>query len=392
MTSDILHSRLLSQFACLGDKCEDTCCQSWSMQVDDATLSRCSQKAPELLKAVETEPDGSHIMRKSPDTGLCVKFENGLCGIHKTYGANFLGDACYFYPRVTRQLGGKVIMTAAMSCPEIVRIVLADEHAYALEQASVERLPQSLKNYLPEGLSEDDALAVHQLFLKATEDGSVSAEQIFLRIASVSRSLERIDHKKWPGAVPFYLAHADERLLPPEPDAADPFNVLHALCGLMVAAKKHTSPRLKQTIDDMEKALAVTLDWGAVAIHTTPQSAAAYQQVQAVWREKYAPHYAPLLRRWLQMQLSLSLYPFAGLGATLSERITIIGVRMATIKLALMCGCSITRSVLSQDVVVRVVQSLSRVLDHLGDAAFSLQIYSETGWIQEKRMRALIEN
>ncbi len=232
---------------------------------------------------------------------------------------------------------------------------------------------------------------MHQAFLQAAEDTGASPERIFLRIASASRSLERIDRKGWPQAVPFYLAHADERLLPAESDVADPFNLLHALCGLIVASKKRPSARLKQTIADMEKALAATLDWEKVEIHTTPQSAGAYRRMQTLWREKYSAHYAPLLRRWLQMQLALALYPYAGFGNTLSERITIIGVRLATIKLALMCICSIYGSILSQDVVVRVIQSLSRFLDHLGDAGFSLQIYSETGWTQEKRMRGLLE-
>ncbi len=151
MTHDLLRSRLLSQFTCLGDKCEDTCCQGWSMQMNEAALTRYREQAPELLAAVETEADGSPIMRKDPESGFCVKLEGGLCGIYKAHGNEFLGDACYFYPRVTRSLGNQVIMTAAMSCPEIVRLALADEEPCALEEASADRLPQSLKNYLPEG-------------------------------------------------------------------------------------------------------------------------------------------------------------------------------------------------------------------------------------------------
>jgi len=362
------------------------------MQMDDVTLTRYREKAPQLLSAVETEADGSHIMRKNPESGFCVKLEGGMCGIHKAFGETFLGDACYFYPRVTRALGNRVVMTAAMSCPEIVRLALADEQACGLEDAVADRLPQSLKNYLPEDVSADDALAVHRAFLAATEDTQASAERIFLRIASVSRSFERIDQKSWPQSAPFYLAHADERLLPAASNPADPFNLLHALSGLIVAAKKKPSARLMQTISDMEKALAVTLDWETVQINLTPQSADAYQNIKNIWDTEAAAHYTPILRRWLQMQMALALYPYAGLGNTLSERITIIGVRLATIKLALMCTCSIYGAVLTQDVVVRIVQSLSRFLDHLGDAGFSLQIYSETGWIDEKRMRGLLED
>ncbi len=69
------------------------------------------------------------------------------------------------------------------------------------------------------------------------------------------------------------------------------------------------------------------------------------------------------------------------------ERATLIGVRLATVRLAFMCACDIHGPQLPQEVVIRLLQSLSRFMDHLGDPAFSLQIYAETGWTKEARMR-----
>lgn len=149
------------------------------------------------------------------------------------------------------------------------------------------------------------------------------------------------------------------------------------------------SDRLRQTVSDMERSLGVTLNWQQVLIHLSEHSADVYQQLKDRW-EKTGARYQPILRRYLQMQLSLALFPFSGLGHTINERITIIGVRLATIKLALMCACGIHGPELPQDVVVRVVQSLSRFVDHLGDPAFSSQIYAETGWNRESRMRGLL--
>ncbi len=378
---------LLSRFTCLGDKCEDTCCKGWSMQVDDATLARYRQEAPELLSAVEPAQEAPWIMRKN-GAGYCVKLAGGLCGIHQQYGDRMLSDACHFYPRATRALGAEKVMTATLSCPEIARLAFAAETLdYA--PAEMERLPHSVKNYLPEGMTAEEAMDVHRLFLAATEENT-GAEHIFLRMASVSRSIEMIDKKSWPQAVPMYFKLAEARLPAAETNPADPFNLLHALAGLIVAAKKPMSPRLKQTVDDMEKALAVTLDWENVLIHTTENSLPAYQKLQAWWQSHGAAHYEKILRRFLAMQLSLMLYPFSGLGDSLSERITLVGVRLATVKLAIMCGCAIEGEVLPLDSVVRIVQSLSRFMDHLGDPAFSLAIYRETGWVREARMRGLL--
>lgn len=360
------------------------------MQVDDITRERYKTQAPQLLTSIEQE-DTLWIMRKDPSTSMCVKLEGGRCGIQKNHGDAFLGDACHFYPRVTRALGDEVVMTATMSCPEIVRLMLSEATPNDKEPAEADRLPQSIKNYLPEGMSAEDALAIHQRFLAASEDETASPERIFARIAHVSRKLDALDKNLWLGAVDMLFAQADAALPIPEGNMLDPFNLLHTLCGLIVASKKTPSERLKKTISEMERALEAQLKWDTVEIDATNQSLAAWQGMQILWNEKGARTHARTLRRWLQMQLSLALFPHAGLGETLEERITIIGVRLATIKLALMSACTIYGEILPQEILVRILQSLSRFLDHLGDARFSLLIFAETGWIKEPRMRGLLE-
>lgn len=389
----LLQAALLARFSCLQDKCEDTCCKTWSMQVDDATQQRYRTQAPELMDAIEPEAQspGEWIMRKDPGTACCVKYEQGKCGIQMARGVEFLSDACHFYPRVTRYLAGRPVMTASLSCPEIARLALLEESAPDFfHETQLSRLPQNLRDYAPDGMAAEAALAVHAAFLKAAADTNATAEQTYLRILSVSHSLPMLPIQSWAGALPVYLQLADGRLPPAEPDPRDPFHLLHALAGLIVASHKPMTARLRETLDEMQKALDCTIDWQTAGIAFGPGSEAAWQRMAQLWAHTSA-HYEPLLRRYLQMQMSLALFPFAGLGNTLPERAAIIGVRLATIRLAIMCACSIHGEVLPPETVVRIVQSVSRFLDHLGDSAFSLQIYSETGWVREGRMRGLME-
>ncbi len=389
-----LRTKLVSEFICTADKCADTCCKHWSMQLDSVMLEKYKKDAPELLSAVEEDNDGTFIMRKDSQTGYCVKFTDGKCGIQNSYGEKFLGDACSLYPRITRNIADTVVMTATMSCPEIARIALYGENPFAFEEALFPRLPQEIKNVLPQnllvGLSPEDALNIHKLFIEATEDSSVSAEQIFARINSVSRSLSRVEKKDWLRAASMYFRLADSGLPAPEMNINDPFNLLHSLCGLVVASKKSVPPRLGQTISEMENALHVKLDWKNVLINTSDKSLDAYNNLHTLWKNEMQEVYTPLLKRWLAAQLSSSLYPFAGLGETLPERATIIGVRLAILKLALISTYSINAGKLYQDDVVRVVQSLSRFLDHLANPKFSLEIYAETGWNKENRMLGVL--
>lgn len=356
-----------------------------------ATMERYKNEAPELLLSVghDTTAD-TYVMRKDPKTSYCVKFENGLCGIHKEKGDRFLGDACHFYPRVTRSLGSEVVMTASASCPEIARLIFSSDDGFDFDAVPVERLPTTLKDYLPAELTADEALQVHRAFLQAAADPDADAEKIFARMGSASRSLELIDKKSWPAAAAFYLRNADMRLPEPALSVNDPFNLLIALAGLVIASHKTAGDRLQQTIAEMEQALAAKIDWQTAQIATTDQSLIAYRKMCDAWNTYHAKANQKILRRWLMMQISFNLFPFAGLGATLTERITMIGVRLATFKLALMCACVIKGDALAEEEVVRVAQSLARFLDHLGDAAFSLQIYQETGWVDEARMLGLL--
>lgn len=389
MTSAIKTPAFVKQFSCLGESCEDTCCKGWGMQVDQSTADRYAQSAPELLQFLSGTGE-SCIMQRDALTDYCVKFENGLCGIQKRYGETFLGDACFFYPRMTRALGQSLVMTGALSCPEITRLALFGSNAFEWTESKSERLPQSLVNYLPDSLSEEQAFAIHNAFIAHALSDTRSAARSLMQVYSVAESLENLPVAAWPDAVPFYLEHADSRLQQPEPSDTDPFFLLQALCGLIAAAKKGQQERLMRNVRLMETALHVTIQWDTLAIAHLPDSRHAARALEDDWNKKWDTHFAPLLRRYLAAQLSLALFPFAGLGDTLANRMAIIGVRFATVRLALMSACRAHNAPAPDAECVATIQSLSRFLDHLAGAEFSLSIYKETGWLKAARLRALV--
>ena len=388
--SQQFRTNLVSKFVCVAENCPDTCCKHWSMQVDLETAEKYKAQIPELFSAIEADISGDYIMRKDALTTCCVKFENGRCGIQQKYGEEMLGDACALYPRITRKIGDAIIMTATMSCPEVARIALYGEQPFAFADAEIKRVPQEVKNVLPDEISVADAMAIHAAFINATEDKFVSAEQVLLRIYSAAKSLEFIAKKDWVNAAPMYLRLADGRIPKAEKNINDPFNLLHALCGLIVASKKNAPPRLAQTIAEIETALNAKLDWQNVAITTYNDSLEKYNNLQEIWNKKAPKIYEPIFKNWLAEQMSAAFFPFAGLGKNLAERITIIGVRMAIFRLAMMSVYGTHGRVLHQDDVVRVAQSLSRFLEHLANPDFFLQICAETGWSKESRMGGLL--
>lgn len=358
------------------------------MQVDAATRRR--YEANGLINVVTTE-GGNAVMKRDPATGSCLKFEDGLCGIQAQFGEQYLGDACYFYPRVTRSLGGVVTMTATLSCPEIARLALFGGTPFEERSATLGRLPEKIRDYLPEGLTSEQAAEIHRAFIKAALMEDAAPERSFMRIFAVAESLAAVSPADWPRALPTDFQQAEAALPPPEPCETDAVYLLQALCGLVAAAKQQGRSRLMITIGEIENALHSAIRWDTLAIASMPDSAEATQALHARWRNEWQGSFAVLLKRCLAMQISLALFPFGGFGHTLGERAAIIGIRLATVRLALMSLCHATSGAPPRSEVVRVIQSLSGFLDHLAEAGFSLKIYAETGWLKGARLRGVLE-
>lgn len=380
----------LDQFSCLGAECEDTCCVGWSMQLDAERKTLYEEKAPELLNAITPSGDSDYVMKRDPNTDYCIKFDQGLCGIHKNYGENFLGDACYFFPRVTRNFGDATLVSATLSCPEIARLALLASDPFKLIDKPIERLPFSVKDYLPEALSSDDALSIIQTFLDAAGDKTITIEHALGRIISASKSLDNIDVVRWKDAASFLIRTADSRLTEPLKEPADPYRLLHALAGLIAATGHPKRERLMQTFTHMEQALNAYIDWETLTINARDLSLTPAHDMQVLWNHTKSQDMEHILRKWLQMQLVMMGFPFAGLGANVTERITIISVRFATVKLALMSYLQVKKSLPDTSQIIRIIQGLSRFLDHLADPNLSLLIYKDADWLREARLIALI--
>jgi len=359
------------------------------MQVDAKTLALYQEKAPALLESVTPDTHDGYRMKRDANNGECVKFSQGLCGIQAEYGEHFLGEACYFYPRVARRLGNHITVTAMLSCPEIARIALYEANDF-LADSLLATLPEMAKNYLPESINQVDALAIHQHFITQSMNPDYDAATNLLRCFIVCESLERISLSAWGEAVPFYFEHASAGITMPDAKESDLIFLLQSLCGLVFSAKKLDNTRLMQTIGEMEQALHVTIRRDNLAIDTMPDSLHAAKNLATIWNTKLKSHYHLILSRYLAMQLSLALFPYSGFGETLADRMAIIGIRFAYLKLALASFYQVQGRVSEETETIRIVQSLSRFVDHLDDASFSLNMYHETGWLKKERLMALM--
>lgn len=115
------------RFRCAGGSCPDSCCQSWEVDVDEASAARYrSLPGPlgdRLRNALEEGEDGTFIAMKN---GRCPLWEDdGLCGLQKALGEAELCQVCRTFPRLQHDYGDFMELGLELSCPEAARYILS---------------------------------------------------------------------------------------------------------------------------------------------------------------------------------------------------------------------------------------------------------------------------
>lgn len=144
-TSTMLVPKYVTQFQCLGGECPDTCCSTWSINIDKETFQRYRREVHPALKPllqqylVQVDKDsyarhGKVNLRESD--GHCgLHSPDGKCPIQQKLGEDALSDTCYIYPRYVVQFGDRFEQSLTFSCPEAARLALTQDDAFEFVSA-----------------------------------------------------------------------------------------------------------------------------------------------------------------------------------------------------------------------------------------------------------------
>ena len=114
------------RFRCLASQCPDSCCQEWSVQVDEDALALYrSLPGPlgERLRSVLTLEDGDTVF--AVENGRCPMWRgDGLCRIQAELGEQALCRVCREFPRIRHDFGDFAELQLELSCPEAARLIL----------------------------------------------------------------------------------------------------------------------------------------------------------------------------------------------------------------------------------------------------------------------------
>ncbi|MCX4035605.1 flagellin lysine-N-methylase [Aeromonas caviae] len=149
MAASLYTPHFVQHFQCIGDRCEDNCCHSWTISIDKQTF-RSYERHPDptvkslsklhIIKVKQSNERWGEI--KLDEQGACPFLdENRLCQIHSKAGPDALSHTCKTYPRAQTRIGNQLKRSLMLSCPQVCRQLLLDPLAM---QTEVTELTQPL--------------------------------------------------------------------------------------------------------------------------------------------------------------------------------------------------------------------------------------------------------
>lgn len=111
-------------FRCIADRCLDSCCIGWEIDIDERT--RAKYKALDTPLGREICEKTSHGCFPLPENGRCAFLdERGLCRIISALGDGYLCDICREHPRYYGVYKDGYEGGLGLGCEEAARMILA---------------------------------------------------------------------------------------------------------------------------------------------------------------------------------------------------------------------------------------------------------------------------
>lgn len=123
---DIFFPKYYKDFSCIADKCPDSCCKEWNVDVDENAAKFYRELTgplgDRLREVLQDTPDGTVM---TIEDGRCPMWrQDGLCRIQAELGHDALCKTCREFPRLRHDYGDFVELGLELSCPEAARLIL----------------------------------------------------------------------------------------------------------------------------------------------------------------------------------------------------------------------------------------------------------------------------
>lgn len=331
--------RYLNQFQCIADKCEDNCCSTYQINLEEQAVQKYKSEAPELLDYVVLDDDFGHIFKSNNNT--CALMDcSGLCSIHRDRGTDFLSDTCHFFPRVYSRVGKSHFITGSASCPEVSRILLKTADPFALVDVDVARVPHNVMGADVDAEKERRTLHTHHVMMRECQRDDLDFADTFLRILLVTQKLDEIEKDAWSSRIETLFDEVDIEAVK-QAHSGDlqnkqfqSFAIFELFCDFY--AQGFIKPVWHRLIEDVRMAFAINEPKVQTEVGLNPEKIRLYQQ-----HPETASVVDDALKRYLAYEVSRRVYPYA------KEKGYDVGVFASTFPL-LIYTCALRTAILAR--------------------------------------------
>lgn len=355
----------MRDFQCLGDTCEDTCCQGWYVDIDKKTFVKYKRIPDKKLKKRIQMHVRRNKMKTSYSDYATIKFPKGgfcpflnekkLCSIQLELGHTHLSRTCATYPRQYNQVFDRHELTGAVSCPEVARLVLLNQGGIRItEERDLLPTDPVIDNLLDNDDLQPTFETLRTFVLDVLTDRRITLEERLLFLGSF---FCEISYEK---VAPIKKRIAEYRKLLADGKCAELLADLPIEPDVQFAYFRQTIETHVQHYVSNQRYLELVV------------SCRQGWETHSVFMEAYQNYYLPfmkehsyMLENYLVNHVLSLLFPLAGFekGKTPFEDWIFMVLHYATLKHHLI-AVSYPYKGLTPDLVVRMVQSFARTYEH----------------------------
>lgn len=356
-------------FKCIGSSCIDTCCAGWDINIDEDTYKKYTNCTGELKKIVQ----GKFRENKNSDDYLNRGFmilkehnkcpflnDNLLCDIHGGVGEENLCITCKRFPRVYNIIDDIYEKSGLASCPEICTkaFLNKDKMEFVEIQESVDESAIEIRRIVDtEVFQESDSLIQYFWDIRVNsinimQNRNFSIEERLSILKYFYNKIEEYYNEKDFDLLEEFLDEYSEGNIYLDYLKTLDLNEGNEFYLSLVdeeLIKNIKSVRLKECVKEYKKGILKVND----IVKYINDEKSILNSIEK---------YSYILENYLVNQIFKDLIPF-NKGESLNLSINVLINSYRIIK-AYIIGISLNNKEINEDLIIRVIQSLSKDIEH----------------------------
>lgn len=402
-TRPILVPAYLKEFQCIGSSCEDTCCAGWKVIIDKDTFQKYREtKHPEmkdLLKKNVTRSRSNATMLdyakiKLDDKDICTLLDDqGLCKVHSLLGPELLSNTCATYPRMLNRLDETVEKSLTLSCPEAARLALLNRSGIDFIEEDEPTDTRGFMNRTLQTVQKSPYFWDLRIFtIQVLQNRRHSIEMRLIVLGLFFQKIESLQQQELVQQLPRIMDDYSSRLDNEQfiQSIKEIPNNLSFQVGMGRSLINYritdgfSSQRYLECLLDMNKGLSLEDE---TPIDEVIEN---YKYANEVYYKPFIEGHEYLLENYMVNYVFKNLFPSDQ--PTLFESYSMFVVNIILIKLHLI-GMSAVHKGLSTDLVIKLIQSYTKVFEHKEDYIGNVRdTIKESGYSTMAHMAVLIKS